>query len=141
MSRDFMRCLSVQQPWAWLLAHGHKDIENRTRQTNLRGWVLLHAGLTMQFDVWPVLAEQMPHIAVPPAFDMTRGAIIGAIRIDDCVTASASPWFSGPNGYVIGKAMAFEPEPRRGMLGFFQVELDPFTLTAQLTPEILEGAA
>jgi len=23
-------CLSIRQPWAWLITHGHKDIENRT---------------------------------------------------------------------------------------------------------------
>lgn len=24
-----MKCLSIQQPWAWLIVNGFKDIENR----------------------------------------------------------------------------------------------------------------
>lgn len=27
-----MKALSIRQPWAWLIANGHKDIENRTWQ-------------------------------------------------------------------------------------------------------------
>ena len=141
-----MKAMSVQQPWAWLIATGHKDIENRTWRSDVRGWVLLHAGKAMQLDVWPALAEQMPHIKLPSQFDMPRGAIIGAMRIDDCVTESASLWFGGPVGFVIGAAVAFEkPVPWRGALGF-QLEVDfkepaAADILAQLPAHILEGAS
>ena len=53
-------CLSIRQPWAWLIAHGWKNIENRTWPTGYRGRFLIHAaaerrgspspnGLVMQF--------------------------------------------------------------------------------------------
>ena len=32
-----MKALSIQQPWAWLIAHGKKDVENRTWATAFRG--------------------------------------------------------------------------------------------------------
>lgn len=38
-----MKALSIRQPWAWLIANGHKDIENRTSHTNFRGDFLIHA--------------------------------------------------------------------------------------------------
>lgn len=32
-----------QQPWASLIVHGIKDIENRSWRTNFRGRVLIHS--------------------------------------------------------------------------------------------------
>lgn len=42
-----MRILTVRQPWAWLIVHGGKDIENRTRNIagGYRGPVAIHAAL------------------------------------------------------------------------------------------------
>jgi hypothetical protein len=31
------RTLTVRQPWAWAIARGHKDIENRSWTTRYRG--------------------------------------------------------------------------------------------------------
>lgn len=120
-----MKCLSVKQPWAWLLVTGHKDIENRSWPTKLRGWVLVHAGLTLDLAVWPAIAEQRPAITLPSQFDIARGGIVGAMRIDD--------W-------------AFEhPVPWRGVLGFFNVELHPepagLDLLAQIPKHVEEGMA
>lgn len=39
-----LRVLTVRQPWASLIALGHKRIEVRSRATNFRGWVAIHAG-------------------------------------------------------------------------------------------------
>jgi hypothetical protein len=38
-----VKALSIRQPWAWLIANGHKDIENRSWNTNYRGAFLIHA--------------------------------------------------------------------------------------------------
>ena len=42
-----MRALTVQQPWAWAIVHGGKNVENRTRNLagSYRGPVAIHAGL------------------------------------------------------------------------------------------------
>ena len=42
---EAMKVLSVRQPWAWLIVNGHKDIENREWETNLRGRVWIHTGV------------------------------------------------------------------------------------------------
>ena len=38
-----MKAITIKQPWASLIVHGIKDIENRTWRTNYRGRVLIHA--------------------------------------------------------------------------------------------------
>lgn len=39
-----MKALTVQQPWAWAIVHGDKDVENRTQPSNYRGPLAIHAG-------------------------------------------------------------------------------------------------
>lgn len=39
-----MKALTVQQPWAWAIVHGGKDIENRTQAWSYRGPLAIHAG-------------------------------------------------------------------------------------------------
>ena len=40
-----MKVLTLRQPWAWAVAHGGKDVENRTWTTRYRGPIAIHAGL------------------------------------------------------------------------------------------------
>lgn len=39
-----MKALTVQQPWAWAIIHGAKNIENRTALWLYRGQLAIHAG-------------------------------------------------------------------------------------------------
>lgn len=41
-----MKALSIKQPWASLIAHGIKDIENITWKTQFRGRIFIHASGT-----------------------------------------------------------------------------------------------
>ena len=36
-----MKVIVVRQPWAWLIVHGYKDIENRSWRTRYRGTLLI----------------------------------------------------------------------------------------------------
>lgn len=111
-----MKCLSIQQPWAWLIAAGHKDIENRTWSTSYRGPFLIHAGKRYDGDEddW-----DWTEIKKPAIFEL--GGIIGEAEIVDCVSKSLSPWFCGPYGFVIRNARHVTFRPCRGNLGFFAV--------------------
>jgi len=42
-----MKAILIRQPWAWLIVHGYKDVENRTWSTKYRGPILIHAGKTL----------------------------------------------------------------------------------------------
>jgi hypothetical protein len=115
-----MKALSIRQPWAWLIVHGHKDVENRTWATNYRGPLLVHAGLTLDPDhARAAELAQEQGIALPATPELPRGAIVGRVRIVDCVDWHPSPWFQGPYAFVLEDAEPLEPVPFRGMLGLF----------------------
>lgn len=121
-----MKALSIMQPWAWLIAHGHKDIENRTWRTNYRGPVLIHAGVRADpdyCDEGPRLLWDWPLIEQPDEFGF--GGIVGEAEIVDCVSASSSPWFFGPYGFVIRNARPLPFLRCRGHLGFFTPDFSP----------------
>lgn len=50
-----MKIISVQQPWAWLLARRIKRVENRTWWTSYRGEIGIHAGKTLDVEALDLL--------------------------------------------------------------------------------------
>ena len=115
--------LSVRQPWAWLIVNGYKDVENRKRLKNFRGWVFIHAGL--KFEHWvEYILPATTLIKMPRTkSDYLRGGLIGVAKIVDCVTESQSQWFQGPYGVVIEEARPSECIECKGQLGFFKPEI------------------
>ena len=112
-----MKAISINQPWAWAILHGGKDIENRDWKTSYRGKVLIHAGL--KFDASGLeFVEQQCGLLIPPN-DRPRGAILGEVEIVDCVTESDSPWFFGRYGFVLRNPKPMTPRRCKGALGFF----------------------
>lgn len=131
-----MKCLTIRQPWAWLVVNRFKPVENRTRSTKFRGEVLIHAakGCTARefFNAWSYLthgtnatkatrshAKQIPQLSI-----IDRGAIIGKATLIDCVEDHDSPYFVGPYGHVFTNAKRCEPFPYKGQLGYFNVPDD-----------------
>ncbi|MGC5012562.1 hypothetical protein ACLQ2R_17500 [Streptosporangium sp. DT93] len=39
-----IKAITIKQPWAWAIAHGGKDVENRTWGTSHTGLLAIHAG-------------------------------------------------------------------------------------------------
>jgi hypothetical protein len=150
-----MKAITIKQPWASLIIEGGKDIENRTRRTHVRGWVLVHAGQSWSdelcFSVFDFCRAKglLEYREINPdgsASERVRsviqsvpilGGIIGAMHISDCVESSDSPWFMGPDrkgqfavahrcfGYVIDRVVKLPFLPCRGHQGWFNVELPP----------------
>lgn len=120
-----MKALSVRQPWAWAILHAGKDIENRTWPTKYRGTIFLHTGLQWDRgvgmdDILDIAGGAPEGVTIPLGRDLPRGAIIGRVDIVDCVSASDSPWFCGPFGFVLKNPVAFPSLiPCPGKLGFF----------------------
>ena len=54
-----MKALTIIQPWATLIASGHKMNETRSWKTNYRGEVLIHAGKNPE----STLTIRMVHIS------------------------------------------------------------------------------
>ena len=114
-----MKTLSIQQPWAWAILHGGKDIENRDWPTPVRGRILIHAGKKFDKDECSYIEGNFG-VAVPT--DLPTGGIVGSVEIVDCVTESESKWFFGRYGFVLRDPIALPFMAYRGQLGFFGVE-------------------
>lgn len=119
-----MKALSIRQPWAWLILHGHKDIENRKWKTHFRGKIYVHASKGMTRDEYAiahVLAEEQG-VELPPFDQLERGGIVGTVEIVDCVDKDPSPWFFGEFGFLLKNPAPLPFRPLSGKLGFFPVE-------------------
>lgn len=108
--------MTVKQPWAGLIIRGDKTVENRSRKTNIRGRIAIHAGRSIDRGGIDFCAANS--IPLP---DMRTGEIIGTVEIIDSVTHSDSIFFRGPHGYLLANPASCAPIPIRGMLGFFDV--------------------
>lgn len=137
LNADMIPCLSIRQPYAWLIVQGIKPVENRTWRTNFRGRVLIHAGITYpkrdhadDFDSWSARGY-------PAERESMVGGIVGEAVIVDCVKQHPSQFFMGPYGFVLERAKAYPRLiPLGGRLGFFGVPAD---LVAAAVPQA-EGA-
>lgn len=118
-----MLTLSIQQPWAWLIARGYKDVENRTWKTNVRGFINIHAGKTFDREGYDFVRLNFPQIPMPEPNSFERGGIIGEVEIVNCVGHMDSSWFFGPFGFVLAQAHPVKFKPCRGKLGFFKAEI------------------
>lgn len=117
-----MKALSIRQPWAWLIVNGYKDVENRTWHTRYRGPVLIHASKAFDKEGYLHVSMQHPHIQMPHFTAFETGGIVGRATITDCVHQLASPWFTGPWGFVMRDAEPLPFSPCAGKLGFFDVQ-------------------
>jgi hypothetical protein len=118
-----MKAISVRQPWAWLIMHGGKDIENRSWSTKMRGRVWIHAAKKMDRGIYSQLAMLTLDLGIrlPPESTLDLGGIIGSVEIIGCVESSPSVWFFGPHGLVLRNPKPIVFHPCRGMLHFFDV--------------------
>jgi len=153
-----VKALSIKQPWAWLIANGFKDIENRNwRHTpKLRGRFLIHAGQRMDEEMGELLRRYVIGANVmsltgfarvdsstlsrllkeyPGSSSLPVGGIVGEAEIVDVVRQSGSPWFFGPLGFVLKNARPLPFMPCRGQLGFFDVD---YRLQAMTDPKIFQ---
>ena len=128
-----MKALSIIQPWTSLIAVGIKDVENRSRRTNYRGTVLIHAGAKVhdvvrflktrhEFTVEEIaMMTQMNEVEENDLF----GCIVGSVEIVDCVQDSTSEWAErGQWHWVCRNAKVFAQPVRNvdGHLGLWEWE-------------------
>jgi hypothetical protein len=123
-----MKALSIRQPWAWLIIHGGKDIENRSWHTKHRGRFLVHASKGCTRSEWAeavsfaLRAELIKHPADVPTIDALQfGGFIGSVELIDSVDASESPWYMGEKGFVLRDPQPMQFVPYKGRLNFFEV--------------------
>jgi hypothetical protein len=133
-----MKVLTVKNPWAFLIINCGKDIENRTRKTNYRGRIAIHASLKSDKGAYQL---RWSNPAVSKIFDAIRerraeieklnGRIIGTVEIYNCTSPGftgeyhPSPWgeMSAEWHYWLKEPVALpDPIAARGMLGLWEYE-------------------
>lgn len=126
-----MKALSIRQPWAWLIIHGGKDIENRTRHTKHRGRFLVHASKGMtnkEYRDGLEFAMRAGNISLLRGFPTSQemlmgwcGGIIGSVVLADSRDTSTSPWYMGEKAFLLVDPKPLPLTPFKGRLGFFEV--------------------
>jgi hypothetical protein len=131
---DGQQVLSVKNPWAYLIIHHGKDVENRRQQTKYRGRILIHA--SKGSDMYAYERHWGGDKAMQKIFDglleniyeaeKTNGHIIGSVELYDCVKGSQSVWAENlPEPYsqyhwLLRDPHPFDvPLPAREMLGLW----------------------
>lgn len=131
-----MKALSIRQPWAWLIIHGGKDIENRVWNTKHRGVFLIHAAKGMKgadFDAaWEFTRDIDQNLAwrlldQKHGAGFERGGIIGAANLYTVIhplrpieMPQRLPWHMPEQfGFVLGDQRPLPFLPCKGALGFW----------------------
>ena len=115
-----MKVIVIRQPWAWLIVHGFKDIENRSWTTRYRGTLLIQASANLptkrELEEIRVFVRKRG-VELPKDFE--TGGIVGMVKLEDCVTSHRSKWFEGPIGWVLARPKRLQFIPLKGRLGLF----------------------
>lgn len=101
-----MKALSIKQPWASLISHGIKNIENRTWKTHFRGKIYIHSSADKK--QYPLFTREQNNAMYnynlgPVTQPKIVSAIIGEVEIIDCVINHQSIWAEKTE--VIGKTI------------------------------------
>lgn len=130
-----VKAISIKQPWASLIAHGIKDIENRTwkyPQKYIGQRVLIHASSAKGVRTWSNNQDDELRKDRAVYFNCVydkfpKGVIIGSVVIADCVQNHPSIWAEkGCWNWVLKDAILFDKPIRdvKGKLGFWEYNLE-----------------
>ena len=113
-----MLAIAIRQPFAWLIVHGHKEIEYRSWPTKFRGLVLVHASLKLHAEAAHIVwGCEQAGIPLPKAVDV--GGIVGVVDVIDCLLLP-----EGGYGFLLADARPLPFHPFKGKLGFFETGLE-----------------
>lgn len=127
-----MQALSLTQPWAWLVVHGGKNIENRRWNTKRRGEFLIHAAKRMHvLDDYASAYEFALDLGEDPALPepeaLERGGIVGVAELVDVIAPTPIPhvqwsfrWHMREQyGFILANVRPLPFLPCKGALGFW----------------------
>lgn len=115
-----IRGLTIRQPWAWLIAHGHKQFENRTWWTDYRGPMAIVAGKGTDREGYEV-ARQLG-IQVPETLPIGILAVVDLVDIRPVNEERQDPFATGPYCWRLERPRLLpSPVPFRGGLGLMKI--------------------
>lgn len=88
------RAITLTQPWASLMAFGHKRIETRGRQTHYCGWIAIHAAKGFPDDCRELCLTEpfrgrLRECGYEVLGDLPVGKVIAVLRFTDCVRSDS----------------------------------------------------
>jgi len=111
---ELLRAITIRQPWASLIMAGIKPVENRTWKTTHRGVLVIHAGRNEA----KAMTEHGDRLE-----DFPNGALIGTVRVVDCVRDSDSEWaIPGQWHWILADPRPCRPRPAKGALSLWTPE-------------------
>lgn len=123
-----MKALSLTQPWAWLVVHRGKRVENRKWNTKFRGEFLIHASKRMKFeDLQGAMKMQRDvemAMTIPGEDFIPLGGIVGVAQLVNVLPPHLNdrPWsVAGQYGFLLEDVRPVEFVPWSGSLGFWEV--------------------
>lgn len=131
-----LRALTVRQPYAWAIAYGGKDVENRPRPLGFRGLLAIHAGKALYRGGMedPRILEAIASREFEIDEAASRlGVVIAVADLIGChddateePRASCSPWaVTGQHHLMLRNPRPLaEPVPCKGKLGLWRLPED-----------------
>lgn len=127
-----VRCITLQEPWAWLISQGFKDCENRKWSTVFQGRVFIHSGKAFSDDYRKIENWVGTHMGImlPGRAWLEQyhcGRIVGVAEFAPMVSLLPdSPWkMRNQWAWPITWCHAVIPTaPVKGMLGLWRLPTD-----------------
>lgn len=134
-NRTRLKVLTIQQPWAWAIAAGHKDIENRTWATDYRGPLAIHSSKTWDRDGMQSCRSVLEDKGVVKEGEqvgerhlLATGAVLAVVELVDICPGRlcrCNAWAAiGCKHWKLRDARPLaEPVPATGRLGLWDIDL------------------
>lgn len=134
-----VKVLSIKEPFASLIVDGIKDVENRTRQTNYRGVILIHASKLSttekrQCKTADLLTPDQIEAIINSGLSnyyfgqmWQSGAIIGICTLKDCTMFEKSIWADPQCYQLVMENPEWFDNPItgcKGQLGLWEIDTD-----------------
>ena len=139
-SENYVRCLSLTQPYATLISLGVKCIETRSWQTPYRGRLAIHAAKDFPKDARAMcLKEPFKRVLMAAGIeslaDLPLGALLATVQLVDCVPTGKvrsqlsseeyafGDYSAGRFAWLLGDVQRLAvPVPARGALRLWTVD-------------------
>lgn len=131
-----IKALTIKQPWAWAIAAGHKDVENRSWTTPYRGPLAIHAGKSFEPDDIAICQSVLIELGVIESAAervgdrhlLATGAVVAVVDLVDVCTdlrCRCSVWAGvGQKHWRLANVRALEvPVPVRGRQELWDISL------------------
>lgn len=126
MKMKEIRALSITQPWAECILSEGKNVENRSWNTHMRGYIAIHASSSFDQKRFDACSENYGVKVDPDELDY--GSIVGFAKLVDVVTAEdltkdTKKWFEGDYGFVFQDVIKLKrPVEVKGTLSFWKLK-------------------